>query len=134
MTVKRCEGGTKIAVGGPRAAPAFSWTCSHRNRNRPTECNHKYRCRNCVRRVRDRSPQSEDRNAPPGRPGLASARLNPTNFRLPGANANSWRGITVLRLDDAHGMGDASRRFSLVTFLALPLMLGLFGTAIANIR
>jgi len=42
--------------------------------------------------------------------------------------------ITILRLDDAHGMADASRRFSLVTFLALPLMIGLFGTAIANIR
>jgi hypothetical protein len=42
--------------------------------------------------------------------------------------------ITLLNLDDAHGMGDASRRFSAVSFLALPLMIGLFATAIANIR
>lgn len=42
--------------------------------------------------------------------------------------------ITLLNLDDAHGIGDASRRFSAVTFLALPLMIGLFATAIANVR
>ncbi len=42
--------------------------------------------------------------------------------------------ITMLRLDDAHGMGDASRRFSAVVFVALPLLIGLFAAAIANIR
>lgn len=42
--------------------------------------------------------------------------------------------ITLMRLDDAHGMGDVSRRFAAVAFLALPLMIGLFATAIANIR
>jgi hypothetical protein len=42
--------------------------------------------------------------------------------------------ITMLRLEDAHGMGDASRRFSAVTFVALPLMIGLFTAAIANVR
>ncbi len=42
--------------------------------------------------------------------------------------------ITMLRLDDAHGMGDASRRFSAVVFVALPLMIGLFAAAIANTR
>lgn len=42
--------------------------------------------------------------------------------------------ITLMRLDDLHGMGRASRRFAAVAFLALPLMIGLFGTAIANIR
>ena len=42
--------------------------------------------------------------------------------------------IVMMRLDDAHGMGVASRSFSAVVFLALPLMVGLFATAIANIR
>jgi hypothetical protein len=42
--------------------------------------------------------------------------------------------ITTLRLDDAHGMGDASRRFSAVVFVALPVMIGLFAAAIANVR
>jgi hypothetical protein len=42
--------------------------------------------------------------------------------------------ITVMRLEDAHGMGEASRRFSAVAFLALPLMIGLFAAAIANVR
>ena len=42
--------------------------------------------------------------------------------------------ITVVRLDDTHGFGDASRRFSAVTICALPLMVGLFSLAIANIR
>lgn len=42
--------------------------------------------------------------------------------------------ITVMRLDDAHGLGDASRRFSAVAFTALPLMIGLFAAAIANVR
>jgi hypothetical protein len=42
--------------------------------------------------------------------------------------------ITMLRLDDAHGLGDPSRRFSAVVFIALPLMIGLFAAAIANVR
>jgi hypothetical protein len=42
--------------------------------------------------------------------------------------------ITLMRLDDAHGLGDQSRRFSAVAFLALPLMIGLFAAAIANVR
>ena len=42
--------------------------------------------------------------------------------------------VTLMRLDDAHGMGPASRRFAAVVFLALPMMIGLFATAIANIQ
>jgi hypothetical protein len=42
--------------------------------------------------------------------------------------------IATLRLDDAHGLGDASRRFSAVVFVALPVMIGLFAAAIANVR
>jgi hypothetical protein len=42
--------------------------------------------------------------------------------------------ITIVRLDDAHGFGDASRRFSAVAFCALPFMIGLFALAIANVR
>jgi len=42
--------------------------------------------------------------------------------------------ITNIRLDDARGFGDASRRFSAVTFCALPVMVGLFALAIANVR
>ena len=42
--------------------------------------------------------------------------------------------ITVIRLDDARSFGDASRRFSAVTFCALPVMIGLFALAIANVR
>jgi len=42
--------------------------------------------------------------------------------------------ITMLRIEDAHGMGDAAKRFSVVVFVTLPLMIGLFATAIANIR
>jgi hypothetical protein len=42
--------------------------------------------------------------------------------------------ITIMRLDDAHGFGDASRRFAAVAFCALPLMIGLFAAAIANVR
>lgn len=42
--------------------------------------------------------------------------------------------ITIMRLDTAHGMGPASRRFAAVAFLALPMMIGLFATAIANIQ
>jgi hypothetical protein len=42
--------------------------------------------------------------------------------------------ITMIRLDDAHGLGDQSRRFSAVAFCALPVMIGLFALAIANVR
>lgn len=42
--------------------------------------------------------------------------------------------ITIMRLADLHGMGPAARQFAAVAFLALPLMIGLFATAIANIR
>jgi hypothetical protein len=42
--------------------------------------------------------------------------------------------ITIMRLDTAHGMGPAGRRFAAVAFLALPMMIGLFATAIANIH
>jgi len=42
--------------------------------------------------------------------------------------------ITVLNLDEARGMGDASRRFSAVTLIGVLLMIGLFASAIANIR
>jgi hypothetical protein len=42
--------------------------------------------------------------------------------------------LTLLRLDDAKGLGDASRRFSAVVFVALPFMIGLFAAAIANVR
>src|ERR1700730_9384908 len=42
--------------------------------------------------------------------------------------------ITIMKLDDAHGMVAESRRFAAVTFLALPLMIGFFAAAIANVR
>jgi hypothetical protein len=42
--------------------------------------------------------------------------------------------ITIMRLDDAHGFGDEGRRFAAVALCALPLMIGLFGAAIANVR
>jgi hypothetical protein len=42
--------------------------------------------------------------------------------------------ITMLRLEDARGFADASRRFSAVVFVGLPLMIGLFAAAIANVR
>jgi hypothetical protein len=42
--------------------------------------------------------------------------------------------IIMMRLDDAHGFADASRRFSAVSFTALPLMIGFFALAIANVR
>lgn len=42
--------------------------------------------------------------------------------------------VTLLRLDDARGFGDASRRFSAVALCALPLMIGMFSLAIANVR
>ncbi|HEV7716963.1 MAG TPA: hypothetical protein VGO53_15295 [Steroidobacteraceae bacterium] len=42
--------------------------------------------------------------------------------------------ITTMRLDELHGFGDDSRRFSAVTFLGLPLMIGLFAAAISQTR
>ena len=42
--------------------------------------------------------------------------------------------VTFLRLDAANGLEDASLRFSAVAFVALPLMIGLFAAAIANVR
>lgn len=42
--------------------------------------------------------------------------------------------VVTLRLDDAAGFGDAARRFSLVALGGLPLIIGLFVTAIANVR
>lgn len=42
--------------------------------------------------------------------------------------------VTLLKLEDAHGVGEAGKRFSAVAMLALPLMIGLFAAAIANIR
>jgi len=42
--------------------------------------------------------------------------------------------ITVMRLDDARGLGDASRRFAAVIFCGVPVMIGLFAAAIANVR
>jgi FtsH-binding integral membrane protein len=42
--------------------------------------------------------------------------------------------ITIIRLDDARGFGDASRRFSAVAFCTLPVMIGIFALAIAKVR
>ena len=42
--------------------------------------------------------------------------------------------VVTLRLDDAAGFGDAGRRFSLVALGSLPLIIGLFVAAIANVR
>jgi len=42
--------------------------------------------------------------------------------------------VTLLKLEDAHGVGEAGKRFSAVAMLALPLMIGLFATAIANVK
>jgi hypothetical protein len=42
--------------------------------------------------------------------------------------------ITVMRLNDAHGDGDAGRRFAAVALCALPLLVGFFSLAIANVR
>jgi hypothetical protein len=41
--------------------------------------------------------------------------------------------ITIIRLDDVRGFGDASRRFSAVAFCTLPVMIGIFALAIANV-
>jgi hypothetical protein len=40
--------------------------------------------------------------------------------------------VTMLRIDDAQGFGEASRRFSAVAIGFLPLMIALFALAIAN--
>jgi hypothetical protein len=42
--------------------------------------------------------------------------------------------ITMLRVDDANGFGDAGRRFSAIAFGALPVMITGFALAIANVR
>jgi hypothetical protein len=42
--------------------------------------------------------------------------------------------ITLLRLDELSGYGEASRRFAAVSFLSLPMLIGLFALAIANVR
>jgi hypothetical protein len=42
--------------------------------------------------------------------------------------------ITVMRLDDAHGYGDAGRRFAAVPLFGLPVLIGIFSLAIANVR
>ncbi len=42
--------------------------------------------------------------------------------------------ITLLNLEEVRGLGDAGRRFSAVVFVALPVMIGLFAAAIANVR
>ena len=42
--------------------------------------------------------------------------------------------ITMMRIDDTRGYGEATRTFSAVALLALPVMIGLFAAAIANVR
>jgi len=42
--------------------------------------------------------------------------------------------ITVMRLNDAHGDGDAGRRFAAVALCSLPVVIGFFSLAIANVR
>lgn len=42
--------------------------------------------------------------------------------------------VTVLRLGEAHGFGDANRRFAAVTFCGVLMMIALFIPALANIR
>lgn len=42
--------------------------------------------------------------------------------------------VTLMQIDELHGFGVESRRFAAVTFGALPLMIGLFAFAIANVR
>jgi len=42
--------------------------------------------------------------------------------------------VTLMRLDDAGGFGEPSLQFSLVAIGALPLMIGFFVAAIANVR
>jgi hypothetical protein len=42
--------------------------------------------------------------------------------------------MTIMQMDDAHGRGPASQAFAAVAILGLLLMIGVFATAIANIR
>src|SRR5438876_11906082 len=42
--------------------------------------------------------------------------------------------ITVMRLGDARGYGDAARRFAAVALCGLPVLIGFFSLAIANVR
>jgi hypothetical protein len=42
--------------------------------------------------------------------------------------------MAVMKAAEAHGMGDAARRFSVVTLCAWPMMAGMFAMAIANTR
>src|SRR5438874_2136718 len=42
--------------------------------------------------------------------------------------------ITVMRLGDAHGYGDAARRFAAVALCGLPVLIAFFSLAIANVR
>ena len=42
--------------------------------------------------------------------------------------------MTIMQMDDAHGRGRASQAFAAAAILGLLLMIGLFATAVANIR
>jgi hypothetical protein len=42
--------------------------------------------------------------------------------------------VTLMRIDEARGFGLETKRFAAVVFGALPLMIGLFAAAIANVR
>jgi hypothetical protein len=42
--------------------------------------------------------------------------------------------ITVMRLNDTLGYGDAGRRFAAVALCSLPVVIGFFSMAIANVR
>ncbi len=42
--------------------------------------------------------------------------------------------ITVIRLDDARGLGEASRRFSAIALCALPMLIATFALAIAKVQ
>jgi len=42
--------------------------------------------------------------------------------------------VTVMRLYDGHGYGDEGRRFAAVALFGLPVLIGFFSLAIANVR
>lgn len=42
--------------------------------------------------------------------------------------------VSMMRIDDAHGYGEASRRFAAIALCALPTMIAIFALAIANVR
>jgi len=42
--------------------------------------------------------------------------------------------VVTMKIEDAQGVGEAGRHFSAVVFVSLPLMIGLFIAAIANVR